>query len=160
MPIPLRHKNIAAIITLLPLLFGFAQDTRALDGLTAHELAAHCEHLASDPDGVDGQYCIHYIQGFIDGAVETDERIMQDMAPGSGGSTLTERAMRTRMPRQNAYNRPGSLAGFCLGDPLLLRDIVDTVVADLTSRDIRNDTDSPARVAVDDALRRHYPCAE
>lgn len=153
--------NIAWLPLVLYFSFGFAQDSRALEVLTLHELVVHCEYLKSDPDGVDGQYCIRYIQGFIDGAVETDERIVQDLASGSGAmDSLTERAMRTRMPRRGVYDRPGSLTGFCLGDPLPLREVVDTVVNDLVSLDIGDTSESPARVAVEDSLRRHYPCGE
>lgn len=157
-----RSNIIAANISWLPLIIGlgYAGDSRALEELNVHELVIHCEYLKSDPGGVDGQYCIRYIQGFIDGAVETDERIMRDIDSASDGkSTLTERAKRTRMPRKGVYNRPGSLAGFCLGDPLPLREVVDTVVTDLVAQDIGDNANSPARVAVDDSLRRHYPCA-
>jgi hypothetical protein len=147
----------------LPMLFTllFSSHSRALELLTVHELVVHCEYLTSDPGGVDGQYCIRYIQGFIDGAVETDERIVQSLdAADDDEETFTERAMRTRMPRRGAYERPGSLAGFCLGDPLQLRQVVDAIVTDLVALDIGDAAESPARVAVEDSLRRHYPCPE
>ena len=140
---------------------GLAADSRAIEVLTVHELVSHCEYLESDPKGADAEYCIRYIQGFVDGAVVTDDRIMQDLDNAAkGGTTLTERAKRTRMPRRGAYDRPGSLAGFCLGDPLPLLEVVDTVVADLVALAVGDATESPVRVAVDDSLRRHYPCAE
>lgn len=147
---------LTLLITLL-----FSSQSRALELLTVHELVVHCEYLTSDPEGVDGQYCIRYIQGFIDGAVETDERIVQSLeSVGNDEETFTERAIRTRMPRRGAYERPGSLAGFCLGDPLQLRQIVDTIVADLVDLDIGETAKSPARIAVEDSLRRHYPCPD
>ena len=135
--------------------------SQAIELLTIHELVSHCVNLERDPDGVDGQYCIRYIQGFIDGAVETDDRILQDMEQeGSNLDALTERALRTRMPSRGNYDRPGSLAGFCLADPVPLREVVDTVVADLIARDIGDFAESPARVTVEDSLREHYPCDE
>lgn len=133
----------------------------ALQPLTLHELVTHCKQLAKDAKGVDGQYCIRYIQGFIDGAVETDDRILQDLEQQTGNmDALTERALRTRMPRRGSYDRPGSLTGFCLPDPIPLRGVVDTLVADLIARDIGETAESPARVAVEDSLRNHYPCEE
>ncbi|TGD72229.1 hypothetical protein E4634_16325 [Mangrovimicrobium sediminis] len=159
----LRSSAVNTKLSWLPLAlcFGFAQHSQALELLTVHELVIHCKHLTAEPDGVDGQYCLRYIQGFIDGAVETDERIVQDMdSADAQKETLTERAMRTRMPRRGMYDRPGSLAGFCLGDPLPLREVVDTVVADLVALDIGDTAESPARIAVDDSLRSHYPCGE
>lgn len=144
----------------LVIVLGFACNARALEVLTVHELVLHCKFLETDPQGVDGQYCIRYIQGFIDGAVETDDRIMQDLDTDSDGlDSLTERARRTRLPRRGPYDRPGSLAGFCLDDPLPLREVVGTIVADLVAIDIGDTAESPARIAVDDSLRRHYPCA-
>ena len=143
------------------IVLGFVGHSRALEVLTVHELVVHCEYVKNDPEGVDGQYCIRYIQGFIDGAVETDERIMQDLESSSGSmDVLTERAKRTRLPRRGVYDRPGSLAGFCLGDPLPLREVVDTIVTDLVALDIGDTAESPARIAVEDSLRRHYPCKD
>ena len=83
------------------IVLGFVGHSRALEVLTVHELVIHCEYVKTNPQGVDGQYCIRYIQGFIDGAVETDERIMQDLESSSGSmDVLTERAKRTRLPRR------------------------------------------------------------
>ena len=148
-----------SICLCLAIFSGVSTNGRAIEPLTVQELVAHCESLATDPDGADGQHCVRYIQGFIDGAVETDARIMQDLQSTGEKSTLTERAMRTRMPRRGAYDSPDGLAGFCLGDPLPLREVVDTIVTDLMSADVGEDADSPARVAVEDSLRNHYPCS-
>ncbi|QFU75918.1 hypothetical protein EY643_09725 [Halioglobus maricola] len=157
----INARPSSRVAFLLPLLLAmsFANSSRALEVLTVHELVAHCTFLQSDPEGADGQYCTRYIQGFIDGAVETDARIAKEVVTGSADS-LTERAKRTRMPRRDMYDRPGSLAGFCLGDPLPLRQVVDTVVNDLVVLDIDETAESPARIAVDDSLRQHYPCSE
>ena len=77
--------SAAATIPWLPLVcfLGVAQHSSALEVLTVQELMLHCDYLAANPDGADGQYCIRYVQGFIDGAVETDDRIMQDIAADS-----------------------------------------------------------------------------
>ena len=50
------------------------------------------------------------------------------------------------------------LAGFGLGDPPNLREVVNAVVADLTTLDAGDMAGSPARDAVYDSLRTHYPC--
>ena len=91
----------------------------ALEVLTAKELASHCALLSSQPQGVDGQYCTRYIQGFIDGAIATDARVMLNAENAiSGNETFAERATRTRMPGSVDRSRAAKLAGFCLGDPL------------------------------------------
>ncbi|TDG12813.1 hypothetical protein E2F43_14720 [Seongchinamella unica] len=154
----LRNHPTACVLLLA---VHWAPQSQAIELLTIHELVSHCVHLEKDPEGVDGQYCIRYIQGFIDGAVETDDRILQDMELGEGNlDALTERALRTRMLGWGNDYQPGSLAGFCLDDPVPLREVVDTVVADLITRDIGDLSGSPARVTVEDSLRDHYPCDE
>lgn len=151
------HVRAITCLALVALL-GSSGHSRALEVLTVHELVIHCGFLTTDPESVDGKYCVRYLQGFIDGAVETDARIVGDLESTGATSSLTERAMRTRMPRREPYDRPDSLAGFCLGDPLPLREVVDTIAADLVALDIGDSADAPARIAVEDSLRTHYPC--
>ena len=155
----LSRNHLTACVLLLAV--PWTHQSQAMEVLTIHELVSHCVHLEKDPDGADGQYCTRYIQGFIDGAVETDDRILQDMEQDGGNlDALTERALRTRMPSRGNYYPSGSLAGFCLDDPLQLRAVVDTVVTDLIARDIGDFAGTPARVTVEDSLRDHYPCEE
>ncbi len=125
-----------------------------------HELVSHCEHIQAEPEGADSQYCIRYIQGFIDGAVATDVRVMINLETESqAGETFSQRAKRTRLPSRMDHIRASRLAGFCLGDPLPLREVVDLVVADLVRLDPGTAPDSPAREAVYESLVDHYPCA-
>jgi hypothetical protein len=136
-----------------------APAARALEVLAAHELASHCSQLKAEPEGVDGQYCIRYIQGYIDGAIATDARIMLNAEQGS--ETFTERAMRTRIPGPADRSRAASMAGFCFDDPLPLRDIVDIVARDLTALQSQNDSavkDEPAMEVVYNSLLKNYPC--
>ena len=136
-----------------------AGPTRAVEILTVHELISHCQVMETEPEGADAQYCIRYIQGFIDGAVATDVRVMlgtevDDERP----ETFSERAKRTRASTRAERFQAAQLAGFCLGDPLPLRDVVTVVVTDLTSLDTGATAVSPARDAVYESLRVHYPC--
>jgi len=127
----------------------------AIEELSAGELASHCALLNSAPDGADAQYCIRYIQGFIDGAVATDVRVMLNAEDALKKETFSERAMRTRLPSRADSLRAASLAGFCLGDPVQLRDVVDAVVADLADH---NAHAAPAMTVVDASLQQHFPC--
>ena len=140
---------------------------KALEVLTAQELASHCALLGSEPEGVDGQYCVRYIQGFIDGAIATDARVMLNAESAlDNGETFTERAMRTRMPNRADRSRAANLAGFCLSDPLPLRDVVDTVVADLaTLKDLPvgqslSANNEAAMEVVYASLLKNYPCSQ
>ncbi len=134
---------------------------RAVEVLTVHDLVVHCDVMDQDPDGADAQYCIRYIQGFIDGAVATDVRVMLNAeAVPERSESFTERAKRTRAPTRTDQFRASRLAGFCLGDPLPLQDVVDVVVMDLVAMDIDDTADSPARDAVYTSLRTRYPCPD
>lgn len=132
----------------------------AVEILSAEELASHCAVFYEDPDGVDGQYCARYIQGFIDGAVATDVRVMLNMEAERDEETFTERAIRTRIIDRNSLTRASGYAEFCLGDPVPLVEVVATVIADLDERVKATDSSGTARDAVYESLRRHYPCEE
>ena len=134
---------------------------RAVEVLTVHELVSHCECLEAEPEGADAQYCIRYIQGFIDGAAATDVRVMINVEDDPESSeSFTERAKRTRAPTRADQFRAARLAGFCLGDPLPLKEVVDRVVADLVVLDVDDTANSPAREAVYASLRDHFPCPD
>lgn len=134
---------------------------KALEVLTAEELTSHCALRKTDPEGADGQYCVRYIQGFIDGAIATDARVMLNAENAiTKKETFTERAIRTRMPNRAERSRAANYAGFCLGDPLQLQDLVDVVVADLTTQQEQdnNSKNEPAMEAVYNSLLKNYPC--
>lgn len=153
--LPARFSQLALALVMM----ATAPVTRAVEVLSVHELVSHCERLEAEPDGADSQYCIRYIQGFIDGAVVTDVRVMLVIeSEPQRGETFSERAKRTRAPSRADKIRAARLAGFCLGDPLPLRDVVELVVADLVKLDLGETPESPARDAVYGSLRDHYPC--
>ena len=129
----------------------------AVEALSTQELIAHCAHVEADPEGVDGVFCVRYIQGFIDGAVVTDERVTYNVSDEYEKSSLTRRAVRTRLG--NLMGRYGSsyYAEFCLGAPVPLAEVVDKVIAGLTEPEI--ELARPlARDVVYSVIREHYPC--
>jgi hypothetical protein len=154
-----NFRSITASLGLFIALMLPFQQSLAVEVLSIHELVSHCQQLDTAPDDVDSQYCIRYIQGFIDGAVATDARVMINIeAELEREETFSERAMRTRMPSSSDRYRAARLAGFCLGDPLPLRNVVKVVVADLMALDVGDSAETPAREAVYSSLREHYPC--
>ncbi len=75
-----------------------ASDVLAVEALSTEELISHCVVYEEDPDGEDGIFCVRYIQGFIDGAVATDERVTYNVADEyDREESFTERAIRTRL---------------------------------------------------------------
>ena len=77
--------GLVALLT-LPL---FAPQALAVKPLSSAELASHCVHYRSAPDGEDGIFCVRYIQGFINGAVATDERVAINVAAAEVWINLT-----------------------------------------------------------------------
>lgn len=151
------YSKLACVMTMLLSI----PTANAVEVLTAQELASHCAVLNTDSEGADGQYCVRYIQGFIDGAIATDARVMLSAENAiSGNETFTERAMRTRMPGRVDRSRAAKLAGFCLGDPLPLRDVVDVIVADLAADISITKKDEPAMEVVYKSLMKNYPCGQ
>jgi len=107
---------------------------------------------------VDGIFCIRYIQGFIDGAVVTDERVAYNVADEYGrNETATERAIRARLATRIERFGSSYYAEFCLGEPLPLAEVARQVISDLLTLENIEGREL-ARDVVYETLRREYPC--
>ena len=150
------HTGWYAIALLLATLY--TTESTAVEALSTEELILHCAVYGDDPDGEDGIFCVRYIQGFIDGAVATDERVTYNVAAEyDRDESFTERAIRTRLGSRIERYGPSFYAEFCLGDPVPLAEVVKVVVADLLRlEDV--DRQERARDVVYATLRREYPC--
>lgn len=153
-------KNISHILILVFMLSLPVGKSLAVETLSAEELSRHCQAFPEEANSPDGEYCVRYIQGFIDGAVATDVRVMMNIeAESQKGSTLKERALRTRLPSRMERQRAAGYAEFCLGEPVPLEEVVTNIVKDLNEL-VKNDLDSgSARDSVYRSLRKHYPCS-
>ena len=133
-------------------------DAHAVEALSTEELISHCAVYEEDPDGEDGIFCVRYIQGFIDGAVVTDERVTYNVADEYDRSeTFTERAIRTRLGSRIDRYGPSYYAEFCLGEPVPLAEVARVVIADLLALEDLEGREL-ARDVVYATLRREYPC--
>jgi len=130
----------------------------SVEPLSTPELAEHCAFYHDDREGEDAIFCVRYVQGFIDGAVATDARVLENVATEfDADETFGERAIRSRIGSRIKSRGPTVYADFCLGEPDSLEEVVEKVVADLESRKVL-DEDLLARDAVFSTLRREYPC--
>lgn len=134
-----------------------SSDADAVEALSTEELVSHCVFYDKDPESVDGVFCVRYIQGFIDGAVATDERVTRNVADEyDREETFSERATRTRLGRRiERYTT--FYAEFCLGEPLPLKTVVEQVIADLGNAQ-RIANQPLARDFVYATLRTQFPC--
>ncbi len=146
------------IVLLLAGALALAPSAWAVEALTTEELVSHCELFYDESATEDRIFCVRYIQGFIDGAVATDERVMRNVAEEyEKQETFSERATRTRVGSRLERYGATSYAGYCLGDPVPLREVVLHVVED--AQDPELIASNPlARDLVYATLRTHYPC--
>ncbi len=87
-----------------------------MHALASAELESHCAHYRMDPGGKDGIFCVRYIQGFIDGAVATDERVTLNVADEyEKEESFSERAIRIRFGSRIKTFGSSYYAEFCLG---------------------------------------------
>jgi len=150
---PLKYLLIFSFIGI-----GVSAPLKAVESLSTEELADHCAYYANDPTGKDGIFCLRYIQGFIDGAVATDKRVMLNVvAEYEKEESYAERAVRTRLGSRLDRYGPSFYAEFCLGAPVLLAAVVNRVVTDLQDGSASGRPVS-ARDLVYMSLRTHYPC--
>lgn len=134
-----------------------ASGASAVAPLSTGELAAHCLSDAREAGTVDRAFCVRYIQGFIDGAVATDVRVTRNVAKEfEENESFAERAIRMRQSKR--LDRFATFyAEFCLGEPVRLQMVVDSVIADLADK--RRVANQPnARDFVYTTLRQKFPC--
>jgi len=130
----------------------------AVEALDTAELADHCSKYQPELESADGIFCVRYIQGFIDGAVVTDERVTLNVAAEQEREeTFSERAIRTRVGDRLRLYGPSVYAGFCLGDPVPLKEVVDRVVDDLGDAE-KVSANPLARDLVYRTLLANYAC--
>jgi hypothetical protein len=135
-------------------------EASAVEPLSAIELASHCKHFQSAPESVDGTFCVRYVQGFIDGAIATDERVTLNVAEEyHKEESFSERATRIRLGQRMESYGGSYYADFCLGEPSPLAEVVARVAAGLEQNPPTSDT-ILARNVVYGTLRKHYPCAK
>jgi len=150
-------KSATPLIGVLVLLT-LAAPAGSVEPLSTPELAGHCAFYYKDRDGKDAIFCVRYVQGFIDGAVVTDARVLENVATEfDEDESFTERAIRSRIGSRIRLRGPTVYADFCLGELDSLEAVVEKVVDDLASREIL-DEDLLARDAVLSTLQREYPC--
>jgi len=150
--------NMKAILVGAAALMLLADEASSVEPLSTPELAEHCAFYHDDRDGEDAIFCIRYVQGFIDGAVATDARVLENIATEfDADETFAKRAIRSRIGSRINRRGPTVYADFCLGEPDSLEEVVEQVVDDLANREVL-DQDLLARDAVFSTLRREYPC--
>jgi hypothetical protein len=130
----------------------------AVEALSTEELVSHCAKYHDESASEDRTFCVRYIQGFIDGAVATDEQVANNVTREFGqGESYSQRATRTRIGALLERYGPSVYAEYCLGDPVPLEEVAERVVNDLTNEALVAKYPR-ARDAVYATLRTHYPC--
>ena len=150
-------KIKTVLISALALSF-LAERAGSVEPLSTPELAEHCALYYEDRDGKDAIFCVRYVQGFIDGAVATDARVLENIATEfDEDESFADRAIRNRIGTRIRLRGPTVYADFCLGELNSLEEVVEKVVDDLANREVL-DEDLLARDAVFSTLQREYPC--
>ena len=137
-----------------------APAARAVEALSTEELMSHCDKYYDEQAREDRVFCMRYIQGFIDGAVATDERVTRNViGEYEKEESFSERAARTRIGKRLERYGASVYADFCLGDPVPLKEVVEHVVQDATDPE-RVAANPLARELVYQTIREHYPCPD
>ena len=138
--VQMRCRNLSIGISLLATVC-LAPTAWAVEALSSEELASHCEKYHDENASEDRTFCVRYIQGFIDGAVVTDERVTANVSREyEQTETFSQRAIRTRIGARLDVYGPSVYAEYCLGDPVPLREVVEHVVVDLADESLVAET--------------------
>ena len=146
--------------TLLPglaLLCLVSAPALAVEPLDADSLKKYCSAESSDADAAKFRFCLLYVNGFLDGAVATDERVAKNVVDEiERDESLQARAVRTRIIRRLGMTGPTGYAEFCVGQPVPIVEVVAHVLEELDRYESLEDV--KAQDVVYASLRRHYPC--
>ena len=156
--LPSLSARTGVLAALLVAAVSWTASVHAVPARTLSELREDCAAMAAAPESLAAQRCVIYVQGFLDGAVATDERVALNVAEEiERTETLTERAIRVRLGDRLRQRGPSYYAEYCVGDPVPVQEVVAHVIAEM------DDTQKPATALARDvvyaALRRHYPCS-
>lgn len=144
--------KFAAIISLL-----FSAPAMAIEPISADELKSYCDHYIDDKNSPKSETCVAYVNGFLDGAVTTDERVTRNVVEEfEKEETFSERATRTRVFQNLRRYGPSVYAKFCVGEPVPISEVVTLVVEELNARTSLET--AAARNIVYAVLSEHYPC--
>lgn len=147
-------------LMILTALLVTAPSVSAVEALSTAELMSHCDKYYDEQATEDRIFCVRYIQGFIDGAVATDESVTRNVVGEfEKEESYSERAARTRIGRRLERYGSSVYADFCLGDPVPLKEVVEHVVEDATDPE-RVAANPLARDLVYETVREHYPCPD
>jgi hypothetical protein len=150
-------KNLMAVLVSGLVL---APSSWAVEALSSEELMSHCDHYYEPEAEEDRIFCVRYIQGFIDGAVATDERVMLNVVKElDAEDSYSKRAARTRIGSRLDQRNVSFYAEYCLGDPVPLAEVVGHVVEDALDDALVAEIPL-ARELVYQTLRTHYPCMQ
>lgn len=128
----------------------------AVEPPPASQLRTDCKALAASPEGAAARRCVAYIQGFVDGAVVTNARIVQDVSKEYGaGETYSQRARRTRLRERDRRN-PSWYAGICIPDSVRIGEVAKAVATYLEATPPAPHENSATALYA--ALRANYPC--
>ena len=72
----------ALIVTICTAAIVGASNAPGVEVMTTEELQIHCAEIDRAPKSEDAIFCTRYIQGFIDGAIATDEARDQECRRG------------------------------------------------------------------------------
>ena len=139
--------------------WAMSSQVMAVAPLDRAELQTSCQAYDDQPQSPEALHCVLYIQGFLDGAVATDERVTMNIAEELERSeTLTERAIRTRLGDRVKRQGPTVYAEYCIGDPVPVQEVIGYVLQHLNDPEVTKP--DLARDVVYAVLRRHYPCED
>ena len=142
------------LLPTIALLCFAAMPAYAVESLSGESLRSYCGDDATESEY---RFCLLYVNGFLDGAVATDERVARNVADEfNEDETLAARAVRTRIIRRLGLTGPTGYAEFCVGQPVPIVEVVAHVLEEFERYESLEDV--KARNVVYASLRRHYPC--
>ena len=146
----------SASILLLSIFVIVPNETKAIQPLTLEELNVLCLDYSTHPQQSESKQCARYIKGFIDGAIAADAGVRNDQSSDvKETANFSQRATKNRIGSRIKTLADNDNSVFCLGDPIIITDVISSVTANIKHIEDQNGS---ALGAVFEILKDKYPC--
>lgn len=108
----------------------FALPAKASSELDS-EIYQLCQNTDANSNAVTSTGCYQYIQGFLQGALITDDAIIKNIESSQFESRFANRAYRTRVGNTRDSIPATQYAGFCLPNNEIIHEVVINLLLDM-----------------------------
>lgn len=135
----------------------FALPTKASSAMNG-EVYQLCQSTDVNSGSIGTNGCYQYIQGFLQGALITDDAVVRNMQDPQFESRFANRAYRTRVGNTRDSIPATQYAGFCLPEDKVSNEVIMTLIHDIQNHSLEERKTLEFPTLVYELLKQRYSC--